>query len=136
LVLTGETEIAEKYRTANNIFSIKMLGVPSGKEANFYKESAALYGAGQSDAFFRNMNSIIIISALSKPSKFVFMGDTTVHNMYYNMKNRKTHLDGSGNDILTLPHHGSYTTSVGKETLFSAEIVFLQFLRTIAQKKY
>lgn len=113
---------------------ITMLGVPDGG-ADFYMTSYSKIGgkSGNSDSYFRNMNSIItIIEALGVSSHFIFPGDATVHNLWYNKEDPTNGplLKGSGCNFFILPHHGSVETTrgnVGKDPIS----VFLHFLEHV-----
>lgn len=96
---------------------LEFLHKPAGK-CEFYKSKYKEDGGTNNtdfDKYFRNINSIITIVGLQGiGSKFIFPGDATVQNLWYNAKHNGGILKGSGNNYFVLPHHGAYRTTYGK----------------------
>jgi beta-lactamase superfamily II metal-dependent hydrolase len=132
-------EVRTPYKpgTKDPILRITLLGVPEGEDAEFYlTNNARITQNDPPDRYFRNFNSIIsTVSINERGPRFVFPGDATVHNLYYNMKNSDNYLSGRGSDIFTLPHHGAYTSNKGNKTdedgAVSNEGIFLKFIKMV-----
>jgi len=102
----------------------------------FYKQQYRIVRTNNQnfDDHFRNMNSIITVVGITGVGpKYIFPGDATVQNLWYNGINNAINaalIHGNGNNFLALPHHGSHRTSHGEyNDGGTKKTVFTEFLK-------